>query len=305
MTSDSVNLAARNPLRHGQFAHAYAKMRLLGALAIGLMLSACAMTVSSPRALIPMEGFVALADDDHVMVEPGYESYGTKVASLLPGAIEKVERAYGRPFKFAPRIYVCGTEECFKRYVLTPRLSAAVVPDNRLILSPNLNDRESERLKPILIHELAHLHLGQSIGHYDPSIPIWFHEGLASLVAEGGGAEFATDEQAYEAASEGRMINLAVRDTPDVRHKAAAFNMNIFEFYRQSLLLVTKLKEMDEEKFAALIQAIQNNKDFLIAFWEIYGTGPEGLLGTALVRDNGIPDNDNGAAAPEKPSSSL
>jgi hypothetical protein len=276
-------------------------MRVLSVLGLSLLLPGCAMTVSSPRALIPFEGFVALKDDLHVLVEPGYESYGMKVANLLPGANERVERAYARPFKFSPRIYVCGTDECFKRYVLTPRLSAAVVPDNRLILSPNLNGSESERLKPILIHELAHLHLGQSIGHYDSSVPIWFHEGYASLIAEGGGAEFATDEQAYEAARDGRMINLNMRDTPDVRHKAGAFNMNIFEFYRQSLLLVTKLKHMDEEKFAAFIQAIQDNKDFQIAFWEIYGAGPESLLGTALVRDNSTPDNDDRAAAPEKP----
>lgn len=274
---------------------------MLGVLALSLLLPGCAMTVSSPRALIPFEGFAPLAEDDNVMVEPGFERYGIRVANLLPGAVNRVEQAYGRPFKLPPRIYVCGTEECFERYVLTPHLSAAVVPDNRLILSPNLNDRESDRLKPILIHELAHLHLGQRIGHYDSTVPIWFHEGYASLVAEGGGAEFATDEQAYEAAREGRVIDLNVRDTPDVRHKAGAFNMTIYEFYRQSLLLVARLKQMDERKFAAFIQALEENKDFQIAFWDVYGTGPENLLGTALVRDNGSPTTDNQAAAPQQP----
>lgn len=276
-------------------------MRFVSALCLSFILTGCAMTVSSPRALIPFEGFAPLAEDDNVMVEPGYESYGIKAANLLPGAIEQVERAYGRPFKFAPRIYVCGTEECFKRYVLTPRLSAAVVPDNRLILSPNLDGRESDRLKPVLIHELAHLHLGQRIGHYDSTVPIWFHEGYASLIAEGGGAEFATDEQAYQAAREGRMIDLNLRDTPDVRHMAGAFNMNIFEFYRQSLLLVARLKQKDEVKFAAFIHALEDNKDFQIAFWDIYGTGPETILGTALVRDNTGSTIDDQAAAPQKP----
>lgn len=276
-------------------------MKPIVVLLLGSLLSGCAMTVSNPRALVPFEGFVALAEDDRVQAEPGYEDYAIKVATLLPGAIAQVEHAHGRPFRFAPRVYVCGTDECFKRCVLTPRLSAAVVPDNRLILSPNLNARESDRLRPLLIHELAHLHLGQDIGHYDSSIPIWFHEGWASLTADGGGAEFATDEQAYRAAGEGRAIDLAARDTPDLRHKANAFNLNIYEFYRQAMLLVAKLKRADESRFAAFTQAIQDNEDFQIAFWDVYGAGPEAILGTAWVRNDGNQDHDSGAAAPEKP----
>jgi hypothetical protein len=58
---------------------------------------------------------------------------------------------------------------------------------------------------------------------------------------------------------------------------------------------------MDEARFAAFTQAIQDNTDFQIAFWDIYGAGPETLLGTALVRDNSSPETDNRAAAPEKP----
>jgi hypothetical protein len=270
-------------------------------LALSAILPGCAMTVSSPRALIPFQGFVALREDDRVMLEPGFESYGLKVANLLPSALDQVERGFGRPFKFRPRVYVCGTQECFNRYVLTPHLSAAVVPDNRLILSPNLNDHESTRLRPILVHELSHLHLGQSIGHYDSSVPVWFHEGFATLIADGGGAEYATDEQAYKAASEGRQIDLKARDTTDLRHKASAFNMTIHEFYRQAYLLVKKLKAMDERKFAAFTEAIQDNKDFQIAFWETYGAGPETILGSALVRDNTHSENDNQAAAPQAP----
>lgn len=103
---------------------------------------------------------------------------------------------------------------CFNRYVYTPRLSAAVIPDNRLILSPNLNGRESARLPGLLTHELAHLHLGQRIGHYNSTLPVWFHEGWASLTADGGGAEYATDAQAYAAIRAGRRVDLIARDTP-------------------------------------------------------------------------------------------
>ena len=78
-------------------------------------------------------------------------------SAALPAAIELVEQAHYLPFARPPRVNVCGTDDCFRRYVMTPRLSAAVVPDNRLILSPNLDGRESHRLQTLLTHELAHL----------------------------------------------------------------------------------------------------------------------------------------------------
>lgn len=258
-------------------------------------LQGCALTVSNSRALQPIDDFVQLASDARVWVEPGYEAYGERVSAALPAAIAKVEAAHYLPFLRPPRVYVCGSEDCFNRCVYTPRLSAAVIPDNRLILSPNLNGRESARLPGLLTHELAHLHLGQRIGHYNSTLPVWFHEGWASLTAEGGGAEYASDAQAYAAIRAGRRVDLVARDTPDRRHRAGAFKLNIFEFYRESMLLVGWLKAQDETRFRQLALAVQNNTDFEIAFWDIYGQSPatrlagfyEGVPGDAGLNDNG------------------
>lgn len=268
-------------------------------------LQGCALSVSHPRALNPIDSFVPLAGDSRVWVEPGYEAYGARVAEALPAAIARVESAHYLPFSRSPRVHVCGTEACFKRYVVTPKLSAAVVPDNRLILSPNLDGRERHRLPSLLTHELAHLHLGQRIGHYHSTLPVWFHEGWASLTADGGGAEYATDAQAYAAARAGRRINLSARDTPDKRHRAAASNLDIFEFYRQSMLLVGWLKAQDEARFRALVLAVQENTDFEIAFWDLYGRAPASVLAGFF---DGVPveapvSNDNLTiqAAPSRP----
>ena len=108
------------------------KLWILGAVLATLQ--GCALTVSHPRALKPLENFVPLASDTRVWVEPGFEAYGARVSDALPDAIVKVEAAHYLPFVRAPRLYVCGSDACFKRYVLTSGLSAAVVPDNRLIL---------------------------------------------------------------------------------------------------------------------------------------------------------------------------
>jgi hypothetical protein len=269
-----------------------------------LLLSGCALTVSDPRALIPMDSFVPLASDSRVWVEPGYEDYGERVAEALPAAIEQVEAAHYLPFLYPPRVYVCGSDACFKRYVLTPKLSAAVVPDNRLILSPNLDGKESQRLPSLLAHELAHLHLGQRIGHYHSTMPVWFHEGWASLTADGGGAEYATDAQAFAAIRAGHRIDLMARDTPTRRHRAGASRLNIYEFYRQSMLLVGWLKAQDEARFRDLVLAVQDNVDFEIAFWNVYGQAPATRLAgffDGVLSEPALHDNEPIQAAPSTP----
>ncbi len=270
---------------------------LLMALLAPLALSGCALTVSHPRALHAMQGFAPLPEDGRVWVEPGAEDYGRRVSRMLDAAIARVEAAHYLRFAQAPRIHVCGSEACFRRHVFTPRLSAAVIPDNRLILSPNLDGRESWRLENLLVHELAHVHLGQRVGHYHYNIPVWFHEGWAVLTADGGGAEFASDEQAIEAARTGKRISLAARDVPDKRHRAGAFGLDIHVFYRQSMLMVAHLRQMDPAAFRKLALALQDNQDFEIAFWNIYGAGPERILADALSPQSG----DNRAAAPAQP----
>ena len=269
---------------------------LLAALMV--VLQGCAFTVSHPRALLPIDSFVPLSGDERVWVEPGFEDYGERVASVLPAAIVRVEAAHYMRFSRTPRIYVCGSVECFKRYVYTPRLSAAVIPDNRLILSPNLNGRERDRLPLLLTHELAHLHVGQRIGHYHSSVPVWFHEGWASLTANGGGAEYATDDQAFAAIHAGRRVNLIARDTYDKRHLAAASGLTIHEFYRQSRLAVGWLKTRDETRFREFVLALQNNEDFDIAFWDTYGKAPVTAL--SAFYEGVLGDNPSTQAAPSR-----
>jgi hypothetical protein len=268
------------------------------------MLSGCALTVSDPRALRPIDSFVPLASDARIWIEPGYEAYGARVAEALPAAIARVEAAHYLPFARPPRVYVCGSEDCFKRYVMTPKLSAAVVPDNRLILSPNLDGRESHRLPALLTHELAHLHLGQRIGHYHSTLPVWFHEGWATLTADGGGADYMTDAKVFEAIRAGKRVNLGVRDTPGKRHRASASQLNIYEFYRQSMLLVGWLRAHDEARFRALALAVQDNTDFEIAFWNLYGQAPATRLAgffDGVQSDPGFNDNGSVQAAPAQP----
>jgi hypothetical protein len=112
------------------------------------------------------------------------------------------------------------------------------------------------------------------------------------------------DTQAYAAIRAGRRVDLVARDTPDMRHRAGAFGLNIFEFYRESMLLVGWLKAQDATRFRQLVLAVQNNSDFEIAFWNIYGQSPATRLAAFYdgVQSNAVfKDNEQIQAAPAQP----
>ena len=154
-----------------------------------------------------------------------------------------------------PRVNVCVTSSCFQRLVPNIGYSAASCRGICCFLSPNLFGRESARLRAVLTHELSHLHLGQRLGHYTPWLPIWFHEGLATLAADGGGAEFASDGEAIGAWNEGRQVDFSRLDVPGKRHRAGDFGLSIHEFYRQSWRFVEYLRIRDADAFAAMMRA--------------------------------------------------
>jgi hypothetical protein len=240
--------------------------RLLASLGL-LGLTACAQLDARHA---PLAGFQPSAADPRVWTVAGGEAQARQVSALLDDAIGRVEGVHGLPFQTPPRVHVCPDDPCFSRHVRTPGLTAAVVADNRLILSPRLFGREAARLPGILVHELSHLHLGQRVGHYTAWFPVWFHEGLATLVADGAGSEYASPFQAGIIWNEGGQIDFGARDTPERRHRADAFQLNIHHFYRQSWRFMTWLRQRDPAAFRAWLLALQLGADFHIALADAY-----------------------------------
>ncbi len=257
-------------------------MRALLALGLcSLMLLGCAAP-GGPAPQTQAVGFLPYPPDPRIRLEAGAEDHAARVHALLDAAVARVERVHGLPFRAPPSVYVCATAACFARLVKTPGLTAAVVADNRLVLSPRLFSVEADRLPGILAHELSHVHLGQRLGHYTPWIPVWFHEGLATLVAEGGGAEFASDADACTAWRDGRRVDFGRRDVPGQRHRAEAFGLSIHEFYRQSWRAVELLRAHDPVAFRRWLSDLQEGTDFHIAFADAYNTDLATLLNSLL-----------------------
>lgn len=260
------------------------------AIAVAMLLSGCAAPGLRHEEL-RAAGFIALAADARIWHEAGAEAAAARVQPLLQGAIARVEAVHGLPFRSPPRIYVCATDACFTRLVKTPGVTAAVVADNRLILSPRLFGPEATRLPGILVHELSHVHLGQWLGHYTPWVPVWFHEGLATLAAEGGGADTVSDGATCAAWRKGLRVDFSRRDVPGRRHRAEAYGLSLPLFYRQSWRAVALLRAHDPDAFRRWLLALQAGEDFHIAFADAYNadlaTLARALLEGALMTADG------------------
>jgi hypothetical protein len=241
---------------------------------LALFLASCA----TPRHAVPQtEGFIPLSSDARVWYEPGGRAFAEDVSKLLDPALAKVEAVHGLPFLRPPRVLVCESKSCFKQLVPVPGYTAAVLPDGNQALSPKLELEENERLPGILAHEISHLHLDQRLGHYTAALPVWFHEGLASLAADGGGAEFSSDEEACNAWDAGRRIDFAQLDTPKQRHQAADYKMSIHQFYREAWRFLQYLKRRDPDGFFGMLKAIQTGTAFTTAVTDAYHTSLEQL----------------------------
>lgn len=206
-----------------------------------------------------------------IQYEKGAEAHAKTLAELLPKAIQRVESRHYKKFREPINVYICASEACFSTYVKTPRLSAAVVTGNRLILNPRLFSEERDRLPFILTHELSHIHFGQQLGHFDSAIPVWFHEGFATWVAGGGGAESVSDVAALEAAKKNDYFFPEQRHSAHIRKYAQDWNLPIHVFYRQAMLFIQYLHDVDSAAFQAFVLDLQEAEQFYLAFSKAYG----------------------------------
>jgi hypothetical protein len=243
-------------------------------LTLSLFLHGCE-TLGYRDAIEDLANFTPLRESPQVRYAPGGQAFARRVATMLERATAQVEVAHARPFRSPPVVFVCGDEECFNAFV-HPRwnFTAAVIYDNRLLLAPRLFDREPHRLYPILLHELSHLHLGQSRGHYTMDIPVWFHEGLASFVAAGGGADLVSDQDAWQAVADAKHFMPDEQHLPWERRMADSWKLPVSIFYRQSLLFLQALHGRDPDAFRRLLTLLQDGVDFDAAFAQAMQLNP-------------------------------
>ena len=203
-------------------------------------------------------GFVASSADPRVFYEPGAEALAGPVVAALPDAIARVEAATFGEFAVPIRIYVCGSLDCYRRFTGNERSGGQTNPRGKIFISPK-PENTAARIPYVVAHELAHLHLAQACSVYRASrIPIWFNEGFAALVSNGGGAEGVSDIDAARAILAGRTFT----PTVDRGWSGSHFGLPPHLFYREAALFIDYLRARDAKAFRAFILDLEGGRPF-------------------------------------------
>ena len=224
----------------------------------------------------------ALTQDPRIHFEGGAEAYATAVGKMLPGAIARVEAAQGRPFG-RPFVIVAFADDA--SYVAYNGRGSAVPPAvtyfGRVTLSPALWGKDRRWLEGDLTHELSHEHFFSQLSALDYyRIPVWFIEGIAVMVSDGGGAADVSAEAAMKAICSGRAI--PVTDEPGwfnnvslAPQPAATADEDIRSrmhmAYRQAGLFVSYLHDSNPRAFSALLADLYSGVRFKPALEVAYG----------------------------------
>jgi hypothetical protein len=226
-------------------------------------------------------GFQSLENESRVFYEPGAESYATKIAYALPGAIDRVEKSHSLPFKSEFRVYVCSTHESFTKHIGIPADSpvrGTALPWD-VWVSPNalcFYGRDTHR--QTLAHELSHLHLGQHLGWFNrvKNVPVWFSEGLADWVADTG-HEIVSRAEAMEGFRSGHHLIPDASGNLPLPRQPRDYGLTWPLFHMQSRMFVEYLVERDEGSFKHLVMSVLSGVLFDAAFKDNFDDSLEGV----------------------------
>lgn len=240
----------------------------------------CTFVRQSISALRSTDHFIRNERDPRVLFEPGAEEHADTVVHFLPSAVRQVEDRQYRPFASLVEVYVCASRESYYRmYGMDNRAGVLT----KLFLSPRLFEEPDETVKLYLTHELSHLHLQQQLGVFRMSrLPVWFKEGLAAYVSDGGGAQTVTEKQATGSIISGKHF------VPDetggfvFQKTASDWGLEHHMFYRQSMMFVRYLATANESGFRRLLLAVEDGERFSAALQAAYDKKLEELWGEFL-----------------------
>ncbi|MEY4728984.1 MAG: hypothetical protein RL020_142 [Pseudomonadota bacterium] len=226
------------------------------------------------------EHFIFLAEDKRIRYEPGAEKFAALVKPSLDRAIQQVEVKHYLPFSKPVAIFVCNSAQSFARLSgQKDTIRGGVHPTQGLFLNPVLLGRP-ETIAPVLTHELSHLHLNQRHQMNFVDYPTWFNEGLATFVADGSGAEAASEVEAKQQIANGKIFppqESGSRLSLDQTGALSVLPNGSHMFYRQSMMFIGFLKQRDEKRFKQFLLDAQDGEIFSAAFSRAFGGKVESL----------------------------
>ena len=224
-----------------------------------------------------LDHFTPYKNDARVLYEPGAEAFAAAVAERLPSAVHKVETRQYSEFPEHIEIYVFKSHDSFKKII--GRDVRGVCYRKRVFLSPEFLEEE-DQLGAYLAHELSHLHLVQYLGEFGRfGIPMWFTEGLATYVSDGGGAQHVTHAEVKESIQSGNHFLPSEKAgiTELMRPKNAGYygiehpNKHHL-FYGQCMLFVAFLEKKNPVQFENFLNRLKDGAKFSRTFQSSFYT---------------------------------
>ena len=229
------------------------------------------------------------------MCEPGSETLARSIVHLLPHAIASVEKAQFSSFAQPIEIYTYASRESFSAHSGASVDATGAVSFSRLNLSPKLLSMP-ERTERTLTHELSHLNLQLRMGSMAwARLPSWFHEGLATLVSNGGGAETVSTEAAADALSHGRRFEPESSAWIIFPKSAASYGLTPHMYYRQASRFVGFMRKSDPDAFMKMLMSIVEKVSFSHAIQSTYREDVSSIWlrflsqGNPTLRSSGLP----------------
>ena len=259
---------------------------IIAAAVLAMSVAGCSLVHHSVAAMRSTDHFVPNLEDSRVLFEPGAENFANKIAIFLPTAVQQVEKKQYRHFVEPVRIYVCASRESFKKFYGAD-VRAGVL--TKLFLSPRIFEYGDEIAKKYLTHELSHLHLQQQLGIFKMSrLPMWFKEGLATSVSNGGGAHLISQQKATESMRAGKHFVPNKADGFVFKKTPSDFGLEPHMFYRQSMMFINYLAAINESGYQKLLLSVENGERFSTALQTAYNKELEELWKDFLIEINKI-----------------
>jgi hypothetical protein len=203
-------------------------------------------------------------------------AFGLQIQAIIPQYSDSIQRKLGYRFTKPVNVYVCHTTQSFCKYTGSKYPGPRAKVFRKVLISPRLEG--TSEWKSIVYHELVHLLLMQHLGIYDyQKIPVWFHEGLATMIANGGGSGDVTDSLAMSGIKAGKHFDPVDRENFLFPRSFEGKDVGIWTQYRQAMLFVAFMQSKDSLAFKMLEEELIFGKLFRIAVQDAYHENVAGL----------------------------
>lgn len=228
--------------------------------------------------------FIVLAEDPRIRYEGPAKENAIALKDILSKSQKQVEFVLKANFRKPVELYVCASQNAFNDHVFLSKNVKGAVYWGKVFLSPGAFGADSDALAEVTTHELTHYLFYTYLGEkaHLVNVPLWFREGVATFVADGGadytrGRDVAdrmsiAEKEAYLAGDTNFWF--ASKDPRDALNKKGTANWLL---YRVGASFVHYLHDSQPDRFDKLIKLLLSGTDFSDAVAVSYGRNIGGL----------------------------